>query len=305
MPSNQSIIKALAPMDGITDRAYRQIVRKLNPDVWLYSEFTSVNGIEHSQMVKNRIRFEPSEQPLVVQLFGRDRSLYGKIVAEIAQLNPAGIDINFGCPAKRIVQAGNGAAMIKEPELAFRIVETAVRASNIPISVKTRLGWSNSDDLIPFLKGLEAAGASQITLHGRTAKQGYRGQADWEPIYEAKKALSIPILGNGDIQGHDQAMEKLKNLDGYMIGRAAIGDPWVFWTEDQRSAIGLKEKVEIMIEHYRLLRREKDESKALIEFRKHISGYIKGFQDAKAMRQLLMKSENEKEFTDNALSLAS
>ena len=298
-------IAALAPMDGITDRAYRLIVRRLNPEVVLYSEFTSINGIEHSDVVKSRIEFESEELPLFVQLFGREPELYAKIASETAKLNPTGIDINMGCPAKRIVRAGNGAALIKEPDLACRIVEATVKGcKDIPVTVKTRVGWANTDDLIPFLKGLESAGAKAITLHGRTAKQAYRGEADWEPIYAAKEALSIPVLGNGDLKSHDQAMGQLRNLDGYMIGRAALGDPWVFWSQEEREKITLKDKVSVMLEHYQLSREFNSETKALIEFRKHISGYIKGFKDAKAMRLSLIASENEQEFTKNALKIA-
>ncbi|MDX2469874.1 MAG: tRNA-dihydrouridine synthase [SAR324 cluster bacterium] len=298
-------IAALAPMDGITDRAYRLIVRRLNPEVVLYSEFTSINGIEHSDAVKSRIEFEAEELPLFVQLFGREPELYAKIAFETAKLNPTGIDINMGCPAKRIIRAGNGAALIKEPDLAFKIVEATVKAcKDIPVTVKTRIGWDNSDHLIPFLKGLESAGAQAITLHGRTAKQAYRGEADWNPIYAAKEALSIPVLGNGDLKSHDQAISQLKNLDGYMIGRAALGDPWVFWNQEKREKITLKDKVAVMLEHFHLSRKFNNETKALIEFRKHISGYIKGFQDAKAMRLSLIASENEQEFTKNALLIA-
>ena len=297
-------IAALAPMDGITDKAYRLIVRKLNPEVMLYSEFTSINGIEHSDFVKSRIQFESEELPLIVQLFGREPELYAKIAAETAELGPTGIDINMGCPAKRIVKNGNGAALIKEPELAFKIVEATVKATSLPVTVKTRLGWADDSELIPLLKGLESAGAQAITLHGRTAKQGYRGVADWEPIYKAKEALGIPVIGNGDIHSQSEALAKLKNLDGYMIGRAALGDPWVFWSDEKRAEITLKDKVNTMLEHYQLSRRYNPETKALIEFRKHITGYIKGFKDAKAMRMSLIAAETEQEFTQNALQIA-
>ncbi len=297
-------IAALAPMDGVTDRAYRQIVRRLNPKVWLYSEFTSVNGIEHSSKVKDRVRFQEQEKPLIVQLFGREPKLFAKIAQEIALLNPSGIDINFGCPAKRIVRAGNGAALLQEAELAFRIVEATVQATSIPVSVKTRLGWFNSENLVSFAQGLESAGAGRLTLHGRTAKQGYRGVADWEPIYALKERVRLPIFGNGDLASYDQGLKKLKNLDGFMIGRAAIGDPWVFWPEAEREKVTLKEKIEVMIQHFQLLRQDLSEARALIEFRKHLGGYIKGFQDAKSMRQQLMQAQTEQEFTEQATLLA-
>lgn len=303
LPTDRPIV-ALAPMDGVTDRAYRQIVRRLNPDVWLYSEFTSINGIEHSAFVRERLRFENRELPFFVQIFGREPELFAKIIEEIQDMGITGVDINMGCPSKRIVKAGNGASLIKEPELAFRIVEAAVKVARIPITVKTRIGWNETSGLMDFAKGIENAGAELLTLHGRTARQMYRGQADWEPIYEVKKALSIPVIGNGDVTGKEIGEERLKGLDGYMIGRASVGNPWVFWPQEKREQVTLADKVEVMLEHYELLRGYQEEKKALIEFRKHLTGYISGYQNAKAMRQALMAASTEAEFIQTAKSLA-
>ncbi|OGG94781.1 MAG: hypothetical protein A2508_03800 [Candidatus Lambdaproteobacteria bacterium RIFOXYD12_FULL_49_8] len=292
-------------MDGVTDRAFRQVVRRLNPEVLLYSEFTSINGIEHSGQVRERLRFENMELPYLVQLFGREPALFAKIAQEISDQGISGIDINLGCPSKRIVQNGNGAALIKEPDLACQIVEATAKATHLPVTVKTRLGWSDAENLIPFAKSLESAGAQLITIHGRTAKMGYRGEADWEPIYELKKALSIPVLGNGDLRGGDQGKGQLKNLDGFMIGRASLGNPWVFWSEEKRAEVTLRDKIEVMIEHLQALLSYQPEHKALIEFRKHLGGYVSGFRDAKVARRELMESQSPSEFTQRALSLVS
>ena len=298
-------LMALAPMDGVTDRAFRQIVRKLNPGVLLYSEFTNVNGIVHSSKVRERLLFEGAELPYVVQIFGRDPLLFAQIAREVQDLGITGIDINLGCPSKRVVSGGNGAALIKEPDLAFAIVEATAKATALPATVKTRLGWADASTLVGFAKGLESAGASLITVHGRTAKMAYRGEADWEPIYELKKELKIPVLGNGDLRSLEQGMEQLKDLDGFMIGRAAVGNPWVFWPQEQRDKLTLKDKVDVMLEHFTLLRRYQSEHKTLVEFRKHLGGYLSGFRDAKALRRELMETQTEQDFTLAALRLAS
>lgn len=296
-------IACLAPMDGITDMAYRRIVRRLNPDVVLFSEFTSVNGIEHSDLVRRRLDFKQEELPYIVQLFGNEPPLFEKTVQQFQNSGISGIDINMGCPAKKIVKANSGGSLMKERDLACRIVESCARNSRLPVSVKTRLGWSDSDNLLYFIQGMIDAGAQMITIHGRTYKQRFKGVADWNPIYGLKKSVTVPVIGNGDLTDRDHALEKIENLDGYMIGRASIGNPWVFLPEAERHAVTLKTRISTMLDHFQLLREYKEEQKSLIEFRKHISGYINGFNGAKACRTLLMGSRTEKDFIHNALSI--
>ncbi len=296
-------IAALAPMDGYTDAAYRQIVRQLNPDVILFSEFTSVHGIEHSEQVRKRLVFDKSELPYFIQIFGNDPESFSKTVNSFKDSGVTGFDINMGCPSKKIIKANTGGSLMKDRDLACRLVEACCKATTLPVTVKTRLGWSDSEQLIDFVKALIDAGIQMVSVHGRTYRQKFKGEADWDPIYELKKAVSIPVIGNGDIKGANEGLEKLKNLDGYMIGRSAVGDPWVFWPDEKRVKITLKNKIEKMVEHFQLLRRYKNEQPALIEFRKHITGYINGFHGAKAFRSLLMKSKSDKEFTETALSL--
>ena len=302
--SSHQPIACLAPLDGFTDMAYRRIVRKLNPDVILYSEFTSIDGIKHSDVVRNRLNFKEEELPYVIQLFGNDPQLFAQTVEQFQDTGITGIDINMGCPSKNIVRSNSGGSLMKDQDLACRIVEACCKKSSIPVSVKTRLGWSDDSQLIPFIKALVDAGAQSISIHGRTYKQKYKGEANWEPIYRLKNEINVPVIGNGDLKGLDHSLEMLKNLDGYMIGRAAIGNPWVFWSDVDREKVTLKDKIEIMIQHYLLLREFKQEKHALVEFRKHISGYIVGFPGAKACRTMLMHSENEKEFIANAQTLA-
>jgi len=303
MPYSKPIV-CLAPMDGITDMAYRRIVRKLNPEVVLFSEFTSINGIEHSELVRSRLDFHKEELPYIVQLFGNEPDLFAKTVQQFQDSGISGIDINMGCPAKKIVKSNSGGSLMKDIDLACKIVDACCRANKIPISIKTRLGWDSPDQLITFVKALIAAGVSMVTIHGRTYKQGFKGRANWEPIYDLKKAISVPVIGNGDLKGTEDALEKLKDLDGYMIGRAALGNPWVFWSQSKRDQVTLQDKIDIMVQHFQLLREYKNEKRSLIEFRKHISGYITGFQDAKSCRSLLMHSTCEKDFVQNAMSIA-
>ncbi|MCP4752199.1 MAG: tRNA-dihydrouridine synthase family protein [Proteobacteria bacterium] len=298
-----SPIACLAPMDGITDRAYRQIVRKLNPEVVLYSEFTSIDGIEHSEAVRKRLTFDPAELPYFVQIFGNEPDLFTKTVKELQNTGITGIDINMGCPSKRIVKSNTGGSLMKDRDLACRIVEACCKATSLPVTVKTRLGWANSEQLIDFVGALVEAGIGMVTVHGRTYKQAFKGVASWEEIHALKEAVSIPVIGNGDLKGKDDALARLKNLDGYMIGRASIGNPWVFWPDEERETVSLKDKISVMLEHFQLLRSYKDEKISLIEFRKHVSGYISGFRDAKSFRLMLMQSKSEKEFTEKALSI--
>lgn len=295
-------IVALAPMDGFTDPAYRQIVRQLNPDVVLYSEFTSVHGIEHSDQVRKRLVFDTSELPFFIQIFGNDPVIFGRTVETLQDTGVTGFDINMGCPSKKIVKANTGGSLMKDRDLACRIVESCCKVTTLPVTVKTRLGWSDAEQLIYFVKGLVDAGTKMVSIHGRTYSQKFKGEANWDPIYELKKAVSIPVIGNGDLKGRDDGLSRLKNLDGFMIGRGAIGNPWVFWSDEKRAAISLKDKIEKMLEHFQLLRRYKNENISLIEFRKHLSGYINGFSGAKSCRALLMKSTTGKEFAATARS---
>ena len=290
-------------MDGITDSAFRRIVRRLNPKVVLFSEFTSINGIKHSEKVKNRLLFQPEESPYIVQLFGNEPEVFTYIVKEIESMGMNGIDINMGCPAKKVIKSKAGGFLMKERDLACRIVEACVKATNLPISVKTRLGWSQPDELIEFAKALIDSGVQAISVHGRTYAQGFKGDASWDEIYKLKEKVSALVIGNGDLKGADRALERLGNLDGYMIGRAAIGNPWVFWSDEKQSCVSLSEKIAVMIGHFQYIRELKEERTALIEFRKHIGGYIKGVPDAKSFRSLLMHCKSEKDFIRTAISL--
>ena len=295
-------IVALAPMDGITDSAYRRIVRRIDRDVVLFSEFTSADGFLRSGKVRSRLDFEPEEHPYFVQLFGNTPDNFAEASRAAEQMGVMGIDINMGCPAKKIVHSQHGSGLMQDVDTACRIVERVAQATGLEVSVKTRLGWRDSGNLIRFAKALESAGASLIAIHGRTYNEGFAGQADWAPIHELKRALGVPVLGNGDVADFRDGMAKLGNLDGFMIGRAAIGNPWVFRRDGQPPS--WREKAAAMAEQYGMMRETRPERVALLEFRKHVAEYVRGFDDAKAVRRELMASTGSAELLRRIEGLA-
>jgi len=181
----------------------------------------------------------------------------------------------------------DGSALIKNPELAAEIVYQVSKNTKLPVSVKIRLGWENRNNLIEFAKGLQAAGASRLTVHGRTAKQAYTGVADWEPIYELKRELKIPVIGNGDLKSMAEGFEKVQNLDGFMIGRAALGNPWVFtnYVPDRQ------ERYETILKHCRYSQEFYGEKWGMIAMRKHLLSYTKGWPQARLLRVSLQGIE--------------
>ncbi|HIO10470.1 MAG TPA: tRNA-dihydrouridine synthase family protein [Deltaproteobacteria bacterium] len=291
-------IVCLAPMDGVTNSAYRQIVRSLSKDVILFSEFTSVDGLVRSEHVRLRLDYEPCEHPFFMQLFGNSPEIFAEACRMVEDRGIWGADINMGCPAKKIVHSQHGSALMQNPDAACRIVEAIRKACSLEVSVKTRLGWKDEKNLISFAKALESAGASMLTIHGRTYNQAFKGESDWQPIYELKRHLTIPVIGNGDIRDFNHGLEHLGNLDGFMIGRAAIGNPWCFQDRRKYPEPTHHERIEIALEHFHLYRRFKREIVAVREFRKYLGNYVSGFRNAKEWRSRLMQCNDEKTFVE-------
>ena len=291
-------IVCLAPMDGVTNSAYRQIVRSLRKDVILFSEFTSVDGLVRSEHVRLRLDYEPCEQPFFMQLFGNSPEIFAEACRMVEDRGIWGVDINMGCPAKKIVHSQHGSALMQNPDAACRIVEAIRKACSLEVSVKTRLGWKDEKNLISFAKALESAGASMLTIHGRTYNQAFKGESDWQPIYELKRHLTIPVIGNGGIRDFNHGLEHLGNLDGFMIGRAAIGNPWCFQDRRKYPEPTHHERIEIALEHLHLYRRFKREIVAVREFRKYLGNYVSGFRNAKEWRSRLMQCNDEKTFVE-------
>ena len=283
----------LAPMDGYWDSAYRQTMKRTAPHIYLISEFYSADGLVHSKFLPDAVLpHQTSEDPLVTQIFGKDPENFAKAakIIEDPKYNIAGIDVNMGCPAKKVVRSGHGSWLLVHQDTAFKIIETLSKATHLPISVKTRLSFDGNQDLISFAKGLENAGASLITIHGRTAKQAYTGNADWTNIYELKKNINIPVIWNGDVMNFDQGMQQVKNLDGFMIGRWSFGNPWCFtpgWYDPTLSEI-----LETMEFHATKLVEVKWERKWSLEIRKHLVQYLTHFPGVKVYRKRLVTTES-------------
>src|SRR3989344_3682135 len=298
-------IVALAPMAGVTDASYRQFIKSICPEAIVYTEFLSTDAIHHgAEKTMQMLEFDPTiERPFVVQIFGNNEEHFITTCKIIEQMGADGIDINMGCPAARVVSSCHGSALIRRPELAAKLVSAAVKAVSIPVSVKTRLGWENSESLIHFCKALEQAGAACLAIHGRTYKQKFSGDADWNPIYELKNSALIPVLGNGDIRSADDAVRLVGNLDGVMVGRGTMGNPWILKeiysalrTGSTASApASLMEKVPFILMHCELSVKYKGERRGILEMRKHLAGYVKGFDGAKEVRKNLMGAESLKD----------
>ncbi|MBU1445661.1 tRNA-dihydrouridine synthase [Patescibacteria group bacterium] len=298
-------ILALAPMEGYTDSAFRQLIKKFVPGVICFTEFTSADALKYNSKTSfQKLEFNPSEQPLVVQLFGKHPENFIESAKYLEQLGIAAIDINMGCPAKKVIGSDHGSALIKNPDLAAEIVNALVNVTSLPISVKTRIGFSSFDEekFQKFCLNLEQAGAKLLTIHGRTTKQGFSGKADWEPIYRIKENLKIPVIGNGDIDSGETAKQRIQNLDGVMVGRATFGNPLIMHEiynalnpENINPDIKLPDWINLAKQHVKLSVATKGEKRAMLEMRKHLAMYVKGFPGASEYRNRLVRIESEKE----------
>lgn len=304
-------IVALAPMAGVTDASYRQLIKKIAPEVVVYTEFLSTDAIHYgARKTMQLLNFDPLiERPYIVQVFGKDPDHFLSAAKVIEELGADGIDINMGCPAAKVVSSCHGSALIRDPDLAARLVEATVKAVKIPVSVKTRLGWETIDTLIPFCKRLVDAGAQALAIHGRRYHDKFSGAANWEPIYELKKNISVPVIGNGDIMNAEDAVRKIGNLDGVMVGRGTFGNPWVMGeivralavTRPSRPCTGgmpvlqppqtFAEKIPWILAHCELAVRTKGEKRGMLEMRRHLASYVKGVDGAKEMREKLVRVE--------------
>lgn len=303
-------IVALAPMAGVTDASYRQLIKKMAPEVVVYTEFLSTDALTYgAKKTLEMLEFDPAvERPFIVQVFGNEPEHFLQAAKIIEEAGADGIDINMGCPAAKVVSSCHGSALIRNPDLAARLVEATVKAVKIPVSVKTRLGWDTHETLIPFCKRLEEAGAQAFAIHGRRYHDKFSGKANWEPIYALKEAVSVPVIGNGDIASVADAVEKIKNLDGVMVGRGTFGNPWVMRdivralhvgacdshapTSSTVGTMTFAEKIPMILEHCELAVRVKGERRGMLEMRRHLSSYIKGFDGAAALRSKLVRVES-------------
>lgn len=305
-------------MAGITDASYRQIIKRIAPETVVFTEFLSTDAIAYgAERTLKMLDFDPAiERPFIVQIFGADPAKFLEACKVIEQAGADGIDINMGCPAAKIVSSCYGSALIRNPALAAELVAAATKAVSIPVSVKTRLGWDTIDTLVPFCKGLVDAGAKALSIHGRRYNDKFSGAANWEPIYELKKAVDVPVIGNGDIASADDAMRMIGNLDGVMVGRGTFGNPWVMAEitnalrakqENPSSTVRpftFLEKIPLILDHLELSVRTKGERRGVLEMRRHLSSYVKGFDGAKELRSRLLLMEKAEEVISTLRAVA-
>lgn len=296
---------SLAPMAGVTDRAFREIC-SLFGVAYFTSEMISAKGlIYNSQKTFRMLERSEMESPFAIQLFGSEPEDFKKAVYLLSESKPDVIDINMGCPATKIVKENSGSALMKNPKLCGEIVKAAVSESKVPVTVKIRSGWNkNNINAVEVAKICEYNGASSITVHGRTKEQGYSGLSDLEIIKSVKDSVKIPVIGNGDVVDGATAkrMKEYTGCDIIAVGRGAMGNPWIF--SEINSAFNdeilfieptLSERAEIMKLHIEKLCGYKGESVGLKEARKHIACYIKGINGASYFRKLAFETKTKEE----------
>ena len=287
----------LAPLAGITDAPFRRICREQGAGL-VYSEMISGKGLYYNDKSTERLlKIYEDEKPVAYQIFGSEPDVMSAAAKKLAERENCILDINMGCPVPKVVKNGEGSALLKDPDLVKTIVEAAVQAAGKPVTVKIRIGWDAFNiNAVEIAKVAEAAGADAIGVHGRTREQYYSGKADWDVIRQVKKAVSIPIIGNGDVFSGSDAIRLMEQTgcDFVMIARGALGNPWVFrealalWQGKQLPPQPeLEEKLELMIKHFDLLLLEKGEYAAVREMRKHAGWYLKGIPGSAAVRREL------------------
>jgi tRNA-dihydrouridine synthase B len=285
----------MAPLAGITDSPFRRLVRRQGASL-VYSEMISGKGLYYGDRgTEILLHFEEEEKPVGYQIFGSEPEVMAFAARKLASGDSALLDINMGCPVPKVVKNGEGCALMKDPGLAFRLVEAAVQHSGKPVTVKMRLGWDeDSVNCIEVARAVEMAGASAVAVHGRTRDQFYSGKARWKEISEVKKALRIPVIGNGDLFSGQDALRMLEEtgVDYVMIARGALGNPWIFrecvalWKGNSLpDPPTLEEKKTTMLQQLSMLVEMKGVYSAIREMRKHVGWYVKGIPGAGELKR--------------------
>ena len=297
----------LAPMAGISNTAYRQIIKEMGAGL-IFAEMVSDKALVYgSEKTFDLLKMNDMERPIAQQIFGSDVDSFVKAAKLVEDaMHPDIIDINMGCPVPKVaIKSQAGSALLKNPDKIKEIVSAVVNAVSVPVTVKIRSGWDEkSINAVEVAKVIEEAGASAITVHGRTRAQGYSGNADWNIIKQVKETVKIPVIGNGDVTSAKKAKEMLDytGCDAVMIGRGVLGNPWlinecVTYLESGviPSRPSLKEKIEMLKRHYKLLVESTSEKQAILEIRTHALWYIKGMPKSAYIKNEICKTKNSED----------
>lgn len=287
----------LAPMEDVTDLAFRLICRRRGADV-VYTEFVSSEAIIRDiPKTLDKMKLLDEERPIGIQIYGNKVESMVQAAKIAEKLKPDLLDINYGCPSKHVAGSGAGSGLLKTPELMEAITRAVVNAVDLPVTAKTRLGWCDSSiNIVDIAHMLQSCGIQTLTIHGRTRSQKFKGQANWELIGEAKQSVRIPIVGNGDVVSPQDArrMLDIAGVDGVMIGRGAYGNPWIFEQTKHYLATGellpppsLAERIEVLLEHLDLSIRYKGERRGALEMGKHYGNYLSGIRNVKHLKAAL------------------